>query len=191
MNTDFDWEQLLKTDRPEGVLQRFWNKYDSEITRFLEFKLIKYIPKADADFDDVTQEVKICLFKALKNNRYNSKKATFKGFAAMVLSRKRVDFIRQKVRNQNKLNKLFNSSKTRNGDDFSVINNAMFNEYLDKWQILKNQLPEQTKLILADLGQYTPKEVMDKYKLNNLQMHRLKKTVEKLIEGTIFSGSKF
>ncbi len=185
-------DQLIKTSTSVDELERFWNKYDSEITRFLEFKLIKFIPRADANFDDVTQEVKICLFKALKEKNYNPKKSSFKSFASMILCRKRVDFIRKQVRNRNKINKLLDSSITRNDDAFSVQEkNAMFNEYLDKWQILKNQLPEQTKLILADLGQYTPKEVMDKYKLSNLQMHRLKKTVEKLIEETIFSGSKF
>jgi len=184
-------DQLIKTSTSVDELERFWNKYDSEITRFLEFKLIKFISKADADFDDVTQEVKICLFKALKNNRYNSKKATFKGFAAMVLSRKRVDFIRKKVRNQNKLNKLFNSSKTRNGDEFSVQENAMFNEYLDKWQILRNQLPESTKVILAEIGQYSPKDIMRNHRLTDVQYCRLLKSVRTIIEDTIFSHSKF
>jgi DNA-directed RNA polymerase specialized sigma24 family protein len=191
MNTDFDWEQLLKTDRPEDVLQRFWNKYDSEIGCFLESLLTKSMHKADADYDDVTQEVKICLFNALKGKKYNPEKSNFKSFASMLLSRKRVDFIRKKVRNQNKLNKLFNSSKTRNGDEFSVQENSMFNEYLDKWQILRNQLPESTKVILAEIGQYSPKDIMRNHRLTDVQYCRLLKSVRTIIEDTIFSHSKF
>ena len=191
MNPDFDWEQLLKTDKPEDVLQRFWNKYDSEIGNFLESILTKSICKADADYDDVIQEVKICLCNALKEKKYNPEKSNFKSFASMLLSRKRVDFIRKKVRNQNKLNKLFNSSKTRNGDEFSVQENAMFNEYLDKWQILRNQLPESTKVILAEIGQYSPKDIMRNHRLTDVQYCRLIKSVRTIIEETIFSRSKF
>jgi RNA polymerase sigma factor (sigma-70 family) len=188
---DFELEQFLKTDRSEDELERFWNTNESKIGKFLDSILIKFMDRGDYDYDDITQEVKICLFLALKEKKFNPKKSNFKNFASMILSRKRVDFIRKKVRNRNKLNKLFESSKTRNSDGISVQESAMFNEYLDKWQILKKQLPEQTRLILADLGQYTPKKVMDKYKLTNVQYFRLKKSVEKLIEETIFSGSKF
>ena len=110
----------------------------------------------------------------------------------MLLSRKRVDFIRKKVRNQNKLNKLFNSSKTRNGDEFSVQENAIFfNDYQEKWSILRNQLPESTKLILAEIGQYPPKEIMGNHRLTDVQYCRLIKSVRTIIEETIFSRSKF
>ena len=190
---DFDLVELFKsnTDSFELDLERFWNKYDPMIGCFLESILTKSMHKADADYDDVTQEVKICLFNALKEKRYNPEKSNFKSFASMLLSRKRVDFIRKKVRNQNKLNKLFNSSKTRNGDEFSVQENAMFNEYLDKWQILRNQLPESTKLILAEIGQYPPKEIMGNHRLTDVQYCRLIKSVRTIIEETIFSRSKF
>ena len=190
---DFDLVELFKsnTDSFELDLERFWNKYDPMIGCFLESILTKSMHKADADYDDVTQEVKICLFNALKEKRYNPEKSNFKSFASMLLSRKRVDFILKKVRNQNKLNKLFNSSKTRNGDEFSVQENAMFNEYLDKWQILRNQLPESTKVILAEIGQYPPKETMGNHRLTNVQYCRLLKSVRTIIEETIFSRSKF
>ena len=189
----FDLEKLLKlkTDRFEHELERFWNKYDPVIGCFLASIPTVSVHKADADYDDVTQEVKICLFNALKEKKYNPEKSNFKSFASMLLSRKRVDFIRKKVRNQNKLNKLFNSSKTRNGDEFSVQENAMFNEYLDKWQILRNQLPESTKVILAEIGQYSPKEIMGNHRLTDVQYCRLLKSVRTIIEETIFSHSKF
>ena len=189
----FDLDKLLKlkTDWFEHELERFWNKYDPMIGCFLESILTKSMHKADADYDDVTQEVKICLFNALKEKKYNPEKSNFKSFASMLLSRKRVDFIRKKVRNQNKLNKLFNSSKTRNGDEFSVQENAMFNEYLDKWQILRNQLPESTKVILAEIGQYSPKDIMRNHRLTDVQYCRLLKSVRTIIEETIFSHSKF
>ena len=190
---DFDLVELFKsnTDSFELDLERFWNKYDPMIGCFLESILTKSMHKADADYDDVIQEVKICLFNALKEKKYNPEKSNFKSFASMLLSRKRVDFIRKKVRNQNKLNKLFNSSKTRNGDEFSVQENAMFNEYLDKWQILRNQLPESTKVILAEIGQYSPKDIMRNHRLTAVQYCRLLKSVRTIIEETIFSHSKF
>ena len=192
MNPDFDWEQLLKTDKPEDVLQRFWNKYDSEIGNFLESILTKSICKADADYDDVTQEVKITLFNALKEKKYNPEKSNFKSLASMLLSKKRVDFIRKKVRNQNKPNKLIKSSKTRNGDEFSIQENEIFfTDYQEKWSILRNQLPESTKLILLEIGQYPPKETMGNHRLTNVQYCRLLKSVRTIIEETIFSPSKF
>ena len=189
----FDLDKLLKlkTDWFEHELERFWNKYDPAIGCFLASIPTISVHKADADYDDVIQEVKICLFNALKEKKYNPEKSNFKSFASMLLSRKRVDFIRKKVRNQNKLNKLFNSSKTRNGDEFSVQENAMFNEYLDKWQILRNQLPESTKVILAEIGQYSPKEIMGNHRLTDVQYCRLIKSVRTIIEETIFSRSKF
>ena len=191
---DFDLVELFKsnTDSFELDLERFWNKYDPMIGCFLESILTKSMHKADADYDDVTQEVKICLFNALKEKRYNPEKSNFKSFASMLLSRKRVDFIRKKVRNQNKLNKLFNSSKTRNGDEFSVQENAIFfNDYQEKWSILRNQLPESTKLILAEIGQYSPKDIMRNHRLTDVQYCRLLKSVRTIIEETIFSHSKF
>ena len=192
MNPDFDWEQLLKTDKPEDVLQRFWNKYDSEIGNFLESILTKSICKADADYDDVIQEVKICLFNALKEKKYNPEKSNFKSFASMLLSRKRVDFIRKKVRNQKKPNKLIKSSKTRNGDEFSIQENEIFfTDYQEKWSVLRNLLPESTKLILLEIGQYPPKETMGNHRLTNVQYCRLLKSVRTIIEETIFSHSKF
>lgn len=189
----FDLDKLLKlkTDWFEHELERFWNKYDPAIGCFLASIPTISVHKADADYDDVIQEVKICLFNALKEKKYNPEKSNFKSFASMLLSRKRVDFIRKKVRNQNKLNKLFNSSKTRNGDEFSVQENAMFNEYLDKWQILRNQLPESTKVILAEIGQYSPKDIMRNHRLTAVQYCRLLKSVRTIIEETIFSHSKF
>ena len=192
MNPDFDWEQLLKTDKPEDVLQRFWNKYDSEIGSFLESILTKSICKADADYDDVTQEVKITLFNALKEKKYNPEKSNFKSLASMLLSKKRIDYIRKKVRNQNKPNKLIKSSKTRNGDEFSIQENEIFfTDYQEKWSILRNQLPESTKLILLEIGQYPPKETMGNHRLTNVQYCRLLKSVRTIIEETIFSPSKF
>lgn len=192
MNTDFDWEQLLKTDRPEDVLQRFWNKYDSKIGCFLESILTKSMHKADADYDDVTQEVKICLFNALKEKKYNPEKSNFKSLASMLLSKKRIDFIRKKVRNQNNPNKLIKSSKTRNGDEFSMQENEIFfTDYQEKWSILRNQLPESTKLILLEIGQYPPKETMGNHRLTNVQYCRLLKSARTIIEETIFFPSKF
>ena len=189
----FDLKKLLKlkADMFEHELERFWNKYDPAIGCVLASIPTVSVHKADADYDDVIQEVKICLFNALKEKKYNPEKSNFKSFASMLLSRKRVDFIRKKVRNQNKLNKLFNSSKTRNGDEFSVQENAMFNEYLDKWQILRNQLPESTKVILAEIGQYSPKDIMRNHRLTDVQYCRLLKSVRTIIEETIFSHSKF
>jgi len=191
---NFDLEKLLKlkTDWFEHELERFWNKYDSEIGCFLESIPTISVHKTDADYDDVTQEVKICLFNALKEKKYNPEKSNFKSFASMLLSRKRVDFIRKKVRNQNKLNKLFNSSKTRNGDAFSVQENELFfTDYQEKWSILRNQLPESTKVILAEIGQYSPKEIMGNHRLTAVQYCRLLKSVRTIIEETIFSRSKF
>ena len=192
MNPDFDWEQLLKTDKPEDVLQRFWNKYDSEIGNFLESILTKSICKADADYDDVTQEVKITLFNALKEKKYNPEKSNFKSLASMLLSKKRIDYIRKKVRNQKKPNKLIKSSKTRNGDEFSIQENEIFfTDYQEKWSVLRNLLPESTKLILLEIGQYPPKETMGNHRLTNVQYCRLLKSVRTIIEETIFSPSKF
>jgi len=190
----FDLKKLLKlkADMFEHELERFWNKYDPVIGCFLESILTKSMHKADADYDDVTQEVKICLFNALKEKKYNPEKSNFKSFASMLLSKKRVDFIRKKVRNQNKLNKLFNSSKIRNGDEFSLQENTIFfNDYQEKWSILRNQLPESTKLILAEIGQYPPKEIMGNHRLTDVQYCRLIKSVRTIIEETIFSRSKF
>ena len=192
MNPDFDWEQLLKTDKPEDVLQRFWNKYDSEIGNFLESILTKSICKTDADYDDVTQEVKITLFNALKEKKYNPEKSNFKSLASMLLSKKRIDYIRKKVRNQKKPNKLIKSSKTRNGDEFPIQENEIFfTDYQEKWSILRNLLPESTKLILLEIGQYPPKETMGNHRLTNVQYCRLLKSVRTIIEETIFSPSKF
>ena len=192
MNPDFDWEQLLKTDKPEDVLQRFWNKYDSEIGNFLESILTKSICKADADYDDVTQEVKIPLFNALKEKKYNPEKSNFTSLASMLLSKKRIDYIRKKVRNQKKPNKLIKSSKTRNGDEFSIQENEIFfTDYQEKWSVLRNLLPESTKLILLEIGQYPPKETMGNHRLTNVQYCRLLKSVRTIIEETIFSPSKF
>ena len=192
MTPDFDWEQLLKTDKPEDVLQRFWNKYDSEIGNFLESILTKSICKADADYDDVTQEVKITLFNALKEKKYNPEKSNFKSLASMLLSKKRIDYIRKKVRNQKKPNKLIKSSKTRNGDEFSIQENEIFfTDYQEKWSVLRNLLPESTKLILLEIGQYPPKETMGNHRLTNVQYCRLLKSVRTIIEETIFSPSKF
>ena len=189
---NFDLEKLLKlnSDRFECELATFWDKHDSKIGSFLESILTKSMHKADADFDDVTQEVKICLFKALKENKYNSKKATFKGFAAMVLSRKRVDVIRRIVRNRNNLNKLYESSKNRNKDDFSVQENAIFNEYKKKWNALENQLPEAMKLILSDIGRFSSREIMTNHNLSSVQLCRFLKNVHKMVEDSIFCGSK-
>ena len=189
---DFDLVELFKsnTDSFELDLERFCNKYDPMIGCFLESILTKSMHKADADYDDVTQEVKICLFKALKENKYNSKKATFKGFAAMVLSRKRVDVIRRIVRNRNNLNKLYESSKNRNKDDFSVQENAIFNEYKKKWNALENQLPEAMKLILSDIGRFSSREIMTNHNLSSVQLCRFLKNVHKMVEDSIFCGSK-
>ena len=191
---DFDLVELFKsnTDSFELDLERFWNKYDPMIGCFLESILTKSMHKADADYDDVTQEVKICLFNAPKEKKYNPEKSNFKSLASMLLSKKRIDYIRKKVRNQKKPNKLIKSSKTRNGDEFSMQENEIFfTDYQEKWSILRNQLPESTKLILAEIGQYPPKEIMGNHRLTDVQYCRLIKSVRTIIEETIFSRSKF
>ena len=190
----FDLKKLLKlkADMFEHELERFWNKYDPMIGCFLESILTKSMHKADADYDDVTQEVKICLFNAPKEKKYNPEKSNFKSLASMLLSKKRIDYIRKKVRNQKKPNKLIKSSKTRNGDEFPIQENEIFfTDYQEKWSILRNLLPESTKLILLEIGQYPPKETMGNHRLTNVQYCRLLKSVRTIIEETIFSPSKF
>lgn len=181
---------FLEQNKTPNGLKAFWNLIDGQLSAVLGSILTKFLPKADADYEDVLQEAKWNLFNVLKKNKYDPKKSNLTNFAASILIRKRVDSIRRKVRDNNKINKLIDTSKTRKDYDFPVQNEAIFNDYLDRWHVLKNQLPESTRLILAEIGFASSKDIMNKHKLTSVQYCRLLKKVRAMIEETIFSGSK-
>lgn len=172
-------------------IDAWWTDNYAALSSYLESILAKSLNKSDADWDDVLAEAKLCLFKALKNGQYNAKKSSLKTFSALILSSKRVDFIRKKVRNRSKLNLFFDSVKTRKSDCYSVQDDAIFNEYEKKWISLRNQLPETTRLILADIGRYPLKQILENHHITSTQYYRLLDSLKIVIEETIFHSSKF
>jgi RNA polymerase sigma factor (sigma-70 family) len=143
------------------------------------------------NFDDILQNTLIDLHDILMDGKFNPALSSFKTFAIKILKNKSYNEDRKNCSFKVFKEKLISKQKHEklNASD-SLFENALFKEYLKKWDKIEVFLDPRTRKILSDLQNHPLSEVKAINNLSDLQYFRIKKTLLSKLENSVFSSSR-